>query len=94
MASGGGSLTGIRVGITSTSGTWTLELQRSSGLVSSTDWATVTTMRVSGSTSYDDVLPLDNGIRNYRARLTKTGYTDGAWSTRVSARPINLSEPL
>lgn len=95
MASGGGSVTGIRVGLSPATGTWTLELQRSSGLVSSTEWATVATMRTYGtSTSYDDVLPLDNGIRNYRARLTKAGYTDGSWSTRVSARPTNLSEPL
>jgi hypothetical protein len=82
---------GIRVGITPATGVLGVELQRSSGTVGSTAWATIATFQTVGtSTSYDDVLADDNGIRNYRARHTKTGYANGAWSTRVSARPAEL----
>jgi len=94
MAEWTGAVTGILVGLTPSAGAWTVELQRSSGLVTSTAWVGIARVSVTDTTSYTDVLPLDNGIRNYRARQTKSGYTAGAWSTRVSARPTDLSAPL
>ena len=93
MGQGGGFISGILVGISPSTGLWRVELQRSSGTVSSTAWVGITTLATDGaSTSYLDNLPLDNGIRNYRARHTASGYTAGAWSTRVSARPVNIQE--
>jgi hypothetical protein len=85
--------TGIVVGITPGAGVWQLEIQRSSGAVSSTAWVLVATVLTNGgSTSYTDSLPLDNGIRNYRARHVSDGYTPGTFSTRVSARPARILE--
>jgi len=90
MASGGSGY-GITLRITPSTGTWRLEIQRSSGAVSSTDWVTVATVNTNGSVvDYADFLANDNGIRNYRCRHRQTGYTAGAWTTRKSARPVQL----
>lgn len=84
---------GIVVGIAPSSGIWQLELARSSGTVASTNWSTIAILNTEGDViNHTDELPDDNGIRNYRGRHIKTGYTDGAWTTRVSARPIEVYE--
>jgi len=87
---------GITLGITPAVGVWKLELQRSSGTVGDTDFVLIATITTHGSTfSYQDYpLPDDNGIRNYRARHTYPGYTASAWSTRISARPVDIGEIL
>ena len=84
---------GITLGITPAAGTWKLEIQRSSGAAGSTDYVLIDTVNTNGSTfSYQDVLVDDNGIRNYRARHTYPGYTGSAWSTRISARPVDIGD--
>ena len=86
---------GITLGITPASGVWNLEIQRSSGLAGSTDYVLIDTVGTNGSTfSYQDVLVDDNGIRNYRARHVASGYTGSAWSTRISARPVDIGDIL
>ena len=87
---------GITLGITPASGVWNLEIQRSSGLAGSTDYVLIGTVGTNGSTfSYQDYpLPDDNGIRNYRARHVASGYTGSAWSTRISARPVDIGDIL
>lgn len=83
--------TGIALGVTPSTGVWQLEIQRSSGTVTSTAWVTIDLINTDGSAVlYSDLLPLDNGIRNYRLRHQQTGYANGAWTTRISARPTAL----
>lgn len=91
MALGGGSQYGIVLRITPSTGSWKLEIQRSSGTVGSTAWVEIANVNTDGTVvDYSDALPDDNGIRNYRCRHNKTGYTAGSWTTRVSARPTQL----
>lgn len=90
MAGGSGDY-GIVVRITPASGAWSMEIERSSGTVGSTAWVQIASMNTDGTVvDYSDYLPNDNGIRNYRVRHSKSGYTASAWSTRKSARPTEL----
>lgn len=53
--------------------------------------APVTAGTFGGDTLYEDVLPNDGVTRYYRARVSKTGYTDSAWSSTVSGTPVRLN---
>lgn len=85
---GGGGSAGIELEITFNSGeTLTLQRDTSGGFGSATTIAVLT----GGTQNYIDPLPLDGVTYYYRAKVSRTGYTDSSYSGSVSAKPVVLS---
>ena len=85
---GGGSSSGIELAITWNEALASLVLQRddNNSFTSPTEVAVITIPK----SSYTDDVPVDGVTYYYRAKHTKTGRADSAWSSTVSKSSSEL----
>jgi hypothetical protein len=87
------SVAGITLGLFPSDQSFDVELQRSTAAAAPTSkWNTIKTFGMGNNAEivYQDILPLTTKLAYYKARHVKTGYTAGAFSTVVSAKPKPL----
>lgn len=87
--------TGILLGVSPSSDpTFDVEVARAT---SSGVYATVATLTPKGGgipVTFEDILPMDNFARSYKARAVKDGWNPGSYTGVVTAKPVMLPEFL